>query len=563
MAAYYNEHDPKAAAWLRELIRAGLIAPGDVDERSIEDVLPTELAGYRQCHFFAGIGGWSYALRLVGWPDDRPVWTGSCPCTPFSLAGKREGFADERHLWPAFHHLIGVCRPPVVFGEQVAGGPAGPWIDLVQTDLEALGYACGAAAFPACSIGAPHIRQRLYWVAHAEYPERRQIVIDRQDGRNGQDNRREETHGEFGTRSEICSMADSNRAGLLKQRRAELPQNGDPSQWHDIDGCGGIGDLADPMSTGRPERRPESGSGQASGSGIAGEFGDANDERSQGRVERRNGADQRIAWPTGLDGFWRDAEWIWCRDEKWRPVVTSHVGLVDGLPDNMVRSGNQGECTYQAGEVSNGQTSYSCSDQALQPLRKGDESQAVQRGAGESAELLTSEVLRSTVHGVGDAEGTVQQRQPQSDEGESDSTRKVRGMRRDRAPSCTPSRYGPFQQQPIELEDVVRQLPSSLTLAELYGRWRDAEALRALREAICEAGSMQFSPEQTEEAWRSISSEDQDRIRMGFGQVWVARSFSPLSRGEEARVMRLRGYGNAIVPQQAAEFIRAYMGAVA
>jgi DNA (cytosine-5)-methyltransferase 1 len=121
MAAYYNKFDPGAAAWLRELIAAGLIADGDVDERGIEDVVPTELAGYTQCHFFAGIGGWSYALRLAGWPDDTPVWTGSCPCQPFSAAGKGNGFDDERHLWPSFQWLIQQCLPAVVFGEQGSG----------------------------------------------------------------------------------------------------------------------------------------------------------------------------------------------------------------------------------------------------------------------------------------------------------------------------------------------------------------------------------------------------------------------------------------------------------
>jgi len=164
MAAYYNEYDPKAAAWLRELIKQGHIADGVVDERSIEDVKPIELMGYTQCHFFAGIGVWSYALRRAGWADDRPVWTGSCPCQPFSAAGKGAGFADERHLWPAFHHLISQCQPSVVLGEQVASKDGLAWLDLVHADLEATGYASGAVDLCAAGIGAPHIRQRLWWV---------------------------------------------------------------------------------------------------------------------------------------------------------------------------------------------------------------------------------------------------------------------------------------------------------------------------------------------------------------------------------------------------------------
>lgn len=165
--AYYNEIDPYAAEWLRNLIAAGHIAPGDVDERSIEDVNPDDLRNYTQCHFFAGIGVWSYALRNAGWPDNKPVWTGSCPCQPFSAAGKGSGFDDERHLWPHFHWLISECRPQHVLGEQVASGNANAWFDLVQADLEAMDYAFGLVPFPSAGVGAPHIRDRAYWVANA------------------------------------------------------------------------------------------------------------------------------------------------------------------------------------------------------------------------------------------------------------------------------------------------------------------------------------------------------------------------------------------------------------
>lgn len=166
--AYYNEIDPYAAQWLRNLIDTGHIAPGFVDERSIEDIGPDDLRGFTQCHFFAGIGVWSYALRRAGWPDDRPVWTGSCPCQPFSAAGKGAGFDDKRHLWPAWHHLIRECRPAVVFGEQVASKDGLAWLDLVHSDLEGAGYAVGAADLCAAGVGAPHIRQRLYFVAYSE-----------------------------------------------------------------------------------------------------------------------------------------------------------------------------------------------------------------------------------------------------------------------------------------------------------------------------------------------------------------------------------------------------------
>lgn len=165
MTAYYNEIDPYAAQWLRNLISEGLIAKGDVDERSISDVKPTELMGYTQCHFFAGIGIWSLALRNAGWPDDKPVWTGSCPCQPFSTAGAGKGFDDERHLWPDFHWLIQQRRPAVVFGEQAAGKDGITWLDLVSSDLEATNYTVGSSVLTASSIGAPHKRERLYWVA--------------------------------------------------------------------------------------------------------------------------------------------------------------------------------------------------------------------------------------------------------------------------------------------------------------------------------------------------------------------------------------------------------------
>lgn len=165
MKAYYNEHDKFAAAWLRELIKAKLIADGDVDERDIQEVKGTDLDGYTQVHFFAGIGGWSYALRLAGWPDDRPVWTGSCPCQDFSNAGERDGFAGDRDHWPSMRRLIEECSPDIVFGEQVDDAPE--WWDRTAADLEILNYTCGACVVPACAVDAIHERGRLFFFAHS------------------------------------------------------------------------------------------------------------------------------------------------------------------------------------------------------------------------------------------------------------------------------------------------------------------------------------------------------------------------------------------------------------
>jgi DNA (cytosine-5)-methyltransferase 1 len=163
--AYYNEFDPYAAQWLRNLIAEGLIPYGDVDDRSIVDVHPDDLTGYTQCHFFAGIGGWALGARLAGWPDDRELWTGSCPCQPFSAIGKRKGTDDERHLWPEFARLIRTCWPAVVMGEQVASKDGQDWVDGVRADLEDAGYACRHVVLPACGVDAPHQRYRTWWVA--------------------------------------------------------------------------------------------------------------------------------------------------------------------------------------------------------------------------------------------------------------------------------------------------------------------------------------------------------------------------------------------------------------
>lgn len=163
---YYNEWDPQAAAWLRELIAERLLPRGLVDERSITEVEAKDLEGFTQCHFFAGIGGWPLALQLAGVPATAQLWTGSPPCQPFSSAGKQLGQFDPRHLAPVFLQLIGQCRPAILFGEQVAAAIGKSWMCDLQVHLERENYAVGFAVLPACSVGAPHKRERLFFGAH-------------------------------------------------------------------------------------------------------------------------------------------------------------------------------------------------------------------------------------------------------------------------------------------------------------------------------------------------------------------------------------------------------------
>ncbi len=342
-SAYYNEIDPFAAQWLRNLIAAGHIAPGEVDERSIEDVTPDDLRGFTQCHFFAGIGVWSHSLRLAGWPDDRPVWTGSCPCQPFSAAGKGDGFADERHLWPHFFHLISERRPQHVFGEQVAAGNANVWFDLVQADLEGMGYAFGLAPFTSAGIGAPHIRERAYWVAHSHG-----VISDRRG------DVRAPGRDEYSNGGDDDRLADSNhdrqQPGQGAGCRCQCAEQG-----IDIGRGGENGGLGNANvarleglsgNDGAAGRERATGPAAAPGvhDGLANATGQLHHQCNDGANEcgRKGDTEQNRMGGEPMralevNGFWRDADWLFCRDGKWRPVEPGTFPLVDGAAARMGR----------------------------------------------------------------------------------------------------------------------------------------------------------------------------------------------------------------------------------
>jgi DNA (cytosine-5)-methyltransferase 1 len=336
---YYNEFEPYATTWLRNLQAAELIPTGVTDDRSIVDVKPEELSAYRRVHFFAGISGWEYALQLAGWPEDLPVWTGSCPCQPFSICGKKKGEKDERHLWPTFLGLIADRRPPVVFGEQVASPAGRQWLAGVRADLEELGYRVGAADLCAAGVGAPHIRQRLYWVADTKDSDGWAGIRRAQAGARTEGVGRRRSPGG----SPDGGLADAGQGGLQVFGQAHN-ENGRHASGDDADGrsqdgrmgdassggCGERGNAAQPrngrhvVSAGRPGSS-EVGLGLASGEGL--------EERSRDQNGRGAVRDEGKAARAG--GRWSNYAWVTCRDGRTRRFEPGIFPLAHGVSCRM------------------------------------------------------------------------------------------------------------------------------------------------------------------------------------------------------------------------------------
>ncbi len=545
MSAYYNENDPFAAQWLRSLIREGLIAPGDVDDRSIADVAPADLEGYTQAHFFAGIGGWSLALRLAGWPDGRPVWTGSCPCQPFSSAGKRKGFDDERHLWPTWHGLIRECRPAIVFGEQVAGAAGYTWLDAVRVDLEDCGYAVAAVDLPACSVGAPHRRQRLWWVGDSTHDGQPREQGARAGGTGAPHN------GWVGDSQSGrgCPRITTESREHCENAREERLQ--EPLPGRGVDGGG----LADPDQAGQRgseerDQRQERGReavpdrDDADGRGVVRGLGNA-DRVSEG-AERGTGQEQgapptrasRLAHadggqpghgglqPGGEHGLvpqdggspWQDIEWIACADGRTRPVPAAQRGfltLADGFWYRVATV--RAEIVAQAiGAVTRyAQNSGTRPEEVLSMVQQAFVSQEVREGApGGSGELPEAEVLLTFVQRLQAAlcETVIGS---SGEEARPETCRVVlRDVRSQVESMCSPPRQRSPEQHAAESADPLHEL--SLFLARCCA---ESEGLDARAHAAA----------------------------------------FPLSPASPGRVGILRGAGNAIVAPLAAEFIRAYL----
>ena len=311
----YHELDAFCCAWLRNLVAAGCLDRGDVVPGDIRQLRLGPGAGLRTHHFFAGIGVWAHALREAAWPAAVPVWTGSCPCQPFSTAGRRKGVDDERHLWPRWAELIGEHRPLVVLGEQVASPDGRAWLDLVFADLEREGYACGAADLPAAGVGAPHMRQRLYFVAVADVQRCEGVGLQLREWES-----RSPVPQARG-RSEARELADA-----AASRRGRPQRTGETQRSTTI-----------ASESRRPGSARELGDAGGEGSGRHGRGIPRAQTRGEGeREEPRCVADEPE--PAGaVGGFWSDVEWIACRDGRLRPAQPGIFPLATRPPARMGR----------------------------------------------------------------------------------------------------------------------------------------------------------------------------------------------------------------------------------
>jgi len=184
-----------------------------------------------------------------------------------------------------------------VFGEQVAAAIGLDWLDHVQDDMEAIDYACGAVVLPACSVGAPHIRQRLWFVANSN------------GGQSGDGEL--QPGGQHGLFAEGCGtgeLAESN--GVSGGQRGAV--NGGQDTGGDA------------------EARPG-----PSGGELSSELGNADDKGPQGYrrfvaehgQKGRESAERRER----STGFWYGADWLPCRDGKARPVEPGTFPLAHGV----------------------------------------------------------------------------------------------------------------------------------------------------------------------------------------------------------------------------------------
>lgn len=462
----------------------------------------------------------------------------------------------------------------MVFGEQVQSPDGLTWLDLVSTDLESIAYTPGATGLCGASVGAPHARNRLYFVGVANS----QTAIGRRTGKPAKQRGR---IAEAGGSGAIRVMGHSNEAG---RERRDIGRDSTNERATGAAGVvSGVGNSTETRCVRDEDGRrspkderigPRSSeyerTGSACGLGNPGKeriraAGHRGPDEASGGMRGIDGQRERIRVDAGqsgpVNGFWRDAHWIYCRPErpgeagKYRPVEPIITTMDDGSSCRMGLGGDQGIGSDERSEESEEEKL----DEKVPEVPINPSPQEIQREAGGQNQIQLPEVLREDMHGGGDDEGGVSGYFAQSGKSAPDDETEVRIVRESSETSASSGRES-TQQHTIEFAEFVRFLPRAMPLHELQGISRSSEILRPLYESLGEAWAVQHASDTAEEIWESLGEENQGRARVAFNSAtWVMGGVSPLIQKGKARTQRLHGYGDGIVAQVAAELIKAYM----
>jgi site-specific DNA-cytosine methylase len=528
---FYNEIDPFAAAWMRELMKAGAIPEGEVDERSVLDIRPVELSGFTQCHFFAGIGVWPYALRQAGWPTDRVTWTASLPCQPFSLAGKRKGVEDERHLWPVFFELVRECKPNIIFGEQVASATGSEGTAEVQRMWER--YAHLQLLQNRVERNISNCMQKM----QEQYGTRMERIAKGFDSLEGEqacagrkitsikEERAIQPDGQLGAGEDRYRSLRSNGHSVLSCDKQGMehavPGQGDTGVWvHDAQHKSS--NICAECRLWGLGRKQNAGGGECGLTQAQGEIGRAI-ENTVRAIKEKNGYSWFAALQADLAG---EGYTVWVTDTCAAGVGAPHIR--QRLYWFAARLGNADSTERETRNTkpSRGRSRRTTQPSLLMPLvdpviprlerqsRNGDNGNEPGRDGAETARPIAETGGAGYVADTIGGQEYQEQQRPAADEGErgADSTcgrGVVNGFWRNAV--WLPCRDNKYRCAEIIPESVIESLPDGVA-ADLG--------------FVCDEGVYYIHP---------LAEETPNRVR------------------------RLRGYGNAIVAPQAIEFVRAVM----
>ena len=342
----------------------------------------------RHGSLFSGIGGFDLAEEWMGWENvfhcewnefgkkvlkhywpnaesfdditktdftkyegEIDIISGGFPCQPYSSAGKRKGKEDERHLWPEMLRTIREIKPSFVVGENVRGltnWNGGMVFDEVCAELEALGYQVAPIIIPACGLGAPHKRERIWFVAYSNGNDGRST--NRESGcEESKTNRTREQsiHFGIGSTSDERNATNTDRNGLNQcNSNDEInPSQGGEYAQCDIEQSNGNGDVANTKCCGGLQRGENIQSQKPNGERIVGNGRERNaTDTSCGGMERYGGRSENGKFQTNefnKDNSKRQPKLDWEKFPTQSPVCGGDDGLstkLDGITFSKWRS---------------------------------------------------------------------------------------------------------------------------------------------------------------------------------------------------------------------------------